>query len=197
MAPLLNYTAAADSQGVCDQWQQLTGKSGFCIFCLQAAGITKVFLYLHRYCYCIFAYIAHPSCACCMWPAWLCRRVSGDPSAGWPALTPADLPRLHLTLWPAETNYVLDFLFSCSDLSSKAPSVNGIIYTTFNKQTFTHSCSELLLCTKLKSPGNMTKSFYFRQILFFTQSLSASEWTWNQFTVKGAICCVIMHYIIW
>lgn len=31
----------------------------------------------------------------------LCRRASGDPSAGWPALTPADLPRLRLTLWPA------------------------------------------------------------------------------------------------
>lgn len=47
VAPLLNYTAAAHRQGVSDQWQQLTGKSGFCIYLMlrpQAAGTQRLFL---------------------------------------------------------------------------------------------------------------------------------------------------------
>lgn len=133
-----------------------------------------------------FAYIAHPSCACCMWPA-LHRAIHQLVGRRWHLLS------CHDCVWLCDPHKVIMCLTFSRIKSTKCQRHN--LHNI--QQTDLHTYSELLLCIKLKSPANMTKSFYFRQILFFTQSLSASEWTWNQFTVKGAICCVIMHYIIW
>lgn len=82
-----------------------------------------------------FAYIAHPSCACCMWPA-LHRAIHQLVGRRWHLLS------CHDCVWLCDPHKVIMCLtFSRSDLPSKAPSVNGTIYTTFNKQTFTHAVS--------------------------------------------------------
>lgn len=133
VAPLLNYTAAAHRQGVSDQWQQLTGKSGFCIYLMlrpQAAGTQRLFLSSQIFLLHILRILPTPRVHA------VCDRLCIGRSISWHLLS------CHDCVWLCDPHKVIMCLtFSRSDLPSKAPSVNGTIYTTFNKQTFTHAVS--------------------------------------------------------
>lgn len=135
---------------VCDQWQQLTGKSGFCIYLMlrpTSCRHHRGFFCLHRYCSCIFC-VYRPPLVCCMWPPLqksIGRSISWLAGADtcWSAATAFDFVTCikQLCAWLS----VLSLWSSIKSTKCQRHDLHSI------QQTDLHTCSELLLCIKLKS----------------------------------------------